>query len=247
LIYADENDISTASILDNNKENNNFEYEQFNTLYFEKEREKNKILNNKEDMTSNALNINVPIKIRIEVERKEKCSKIIEILKSMDELELEKNSNYTYLIIVFNGNYINDSLQIDDCFLSYQSISVYEILNYNGIKKVFNYKDLDNIQTNPLEKEKIPMMINSTEIDSKNENELNNSLEIKKSNTKNNNNKTNNNSTISSENESIIDFKDESNEIIIPISHRFHKNKYTNDNLIENPSFETLIQTQIFY
>ena len=245
-IYADESDLSTASIGDNNKENNDFEYEQFNTLYVEKTRERNKIYNKKENMTSNALNINIPIKIRIEVERKEKCSKIIEILKSMDELELEKNSNYTYLIIVFNGNYINDSLQIDDCFLSYQSISVYEILNYNGIKKVFNYKDLDNIQTNPLEKEKIPMMINSTEIDSKNENELNNSLEIKKSNTKNNNNKTNNNSTISSENESIIDFKDESNEIIIPISHRFRKNKYTNDNLIENPSFETLITNPDF-
>ena len=240
-IYADENDISTASILDNNKENNNFEYEQFNTLYFEKEREKNKILNNKEDMTSNALNINVPIKIRIEVERKEKCSKIIEILKSMDELGLEKNSNYTYHFIFANGNYINDSLQIDDCFISFQVISVYEILNYNGIKKVFNYKDLDNFQTKVLEKEKIQMMITLNEIDFNNEKELNNSAETKKSiKMNNNNNKTNNNTSISSENKSIIDFHGENNEIIIIISHRFRKNKNSHENLIENPSFESL-------
>jgi len=31
-------------------------------------------------------------------------------------------------IPVFNiGNYINDSLQIDECFISYQTIAVYEL------------------------------------------------------------------------------------------------------------------------
>ena len=239
-IYADESELSTDSMLDNNKNNDNYEKEQFNTIYFEKTIKKNKNLNKKEDMFSNALNINIPIKIRIEVDRKEKCNKIIEILKSMNELELEKDSNYTYHIIIFNGNYINDSLQIDECFISYQTIAVYELLNFNGIQKVFNYNDLNNIQIKDLEKEKIPLMLNSNE--NNNENELDNSIEINKSNKLNNNI----NKTISSENETIIDFEEENNEIILPILHRYRKSKNTHDNLIENPSFEIIITYQDF-
>ena len=111
-------------------------------------------------MVSNALNINIPLKIKIEIGRKDKCLKISEILRSMPELELEEELEYTYHILVLNGNYIDDSQIIDDCFTSYQSVCVYELLNYKGIKKVFDYKDLEEINAIKLQKDKIQSMLN---------------------------------------------------------------------------------------
>ena len=233
-IYADESDLSSSMLDYKNTKDTNSTYELLSTFYFEKEI-KMKNSNKNENIVSNALNINIPLRIKIEIGRKEKCSKIIEILKSMNELELEEKSDYTYFIIIHQGNYINDDLLIDDCFTTYQTISVYELLNYKGIKKVFDYKDLKDINPQQLEKEKIQLMINHQFPEYQNQliakiSDI--SLEKKKH--ENNNMNLlilNNNSTTN---------KEENIEIIIPIFHRYRKKKLINETLINNIFYENL-------
>ena len=98
--------------------------------------------NNKNDMISNPLNLNIPIRLKIEIERNKKNSEIIEILKKMDELKLEKNSEYTEFIIIGNNKYIKQDSLVDETFLNLEQIFIYELLNYEGIKKIFGYDDL---------------------------------------------------------------------------------------------------------
>lgn len=64
-----------------------------------------------------------------------KCGQIIEILKEMKELSLEKNSKYTEFLMISKNKYIKDDAVIDDTFLSYEQVYIYELLNYEGIKK----------------------------------------------------------------------------------------------------------------
>ena len=94
--------------------------------------------NNKNDMISNPLNLNIPIRLKIEIERNKKNSEIIEILKKMDELKLEKNSEYTEFIIIGNNKYIKQDSLVDETFLNLEQIFIYELLNYEGIKKKRN-------------------------------------------------------------------------------------------------------------
>ena len=98
--------------------------------------------NNKNDMISNPLNLNIHIRLKIEIERNKKNSEIIEILKKMDELKLEKNSEYTEFIIIGNNKYIKQDSLVDETFLNLEQIFIYELLNYEGIKKIFGYDDV---------------------------------------------------------------------------------------------------------
>ena len=85
--------------------------------------------NNKDNVISNTLNFNIPLRLKIEINRSEKCSKIIEYLKGFSELNLEQNDTYTEYVMISKGTYIEQDMKIDDTFLNNQSISIYELLN----------------------------------------------------------------------------------------------------------------------
>jgi len=79
----------------------------------------------------------IPIKISIEFDRKANVQSIIDALKNMEELELEKTSFYTNLILVgHNLNFINIENKIDECFQNNQTIDIYEFLNHNGYNEI---------------------------------------------------------------------------------------------------------------
>jgi hypothetical protein len=164
------------------KKNHQSHYEEsnLNTLYFEKlnninnninqKNEINQNLNNdssticKDELISNALNLNIPIKLRIEIERNKKTSDIIEILRNMDELKLEKNPQYTEFVVLSKNKYVKLDSVIDETFLNFEQISIYELLNYEGIKKIFGYEDLKE-KANILEKQDLQSMLQISEDD----------------------------------------------------------------------------------
>ena len=199
-IYANNDNKSSNSIINvNNNNNYNFYDSKFDntnnltTFYYEKEKNDNNKTDD-DNLNSNILNFNIPIRIRIEVNRKEKCSKIIEIIKNMKELKLEKNFNLTYLIIINNGKFIDENCAIEDYLESYRNIYVYEILNFNGITETFDYKDLKHSNVKKLDKNLIKDYINFE--DNNNSNKYNKPKEKNKENI----------------------------EILIPIQHRYRYN-----------------------
>ena len=94
---------------------------------------------------SNKLNLNIPLRLKVDINRKKKCEDIINYLRSLSELNLEKNDKYVKYVIVSNDNYLKGDLLIDDTFLNYQKVYIYEMLNSEGIKYIFNYKNPNNI------------------------------------------------------------------------------------------------------
>ena len=101
----------------------------------------------KDELITNELNLNIPILLKIEISRKEQCEEIISTLKSMKELSLDLNNKYTKFIIISNGKNINPNLTIDQSLESHKQIEIYELLNFEGLKTIFNYNDL--IDKNP--------------------------------------------------------------------------------------------------
>ena len=116
-----------------------------NTEFFENEVNVKKELKNEEDMNSNPLMFNIPLHIKIEIDKNKKCKEIIEILKSMDELHLDKEEIDTEFII-FDENYlvIDGEQIIENKIFPVKEIYVYELLSSTGIQKVFGYNDLLN-------------------------------------------------------------------------------------------------------
>jgi len=87
----------------------------------------------------------IPVRISIEFDRKAKVQTIIDNIKNLKELELEKNSFYTNLILLGNNlNFINPELKIDECFQNNQTVDIYEFLNYNGLNEIIWKNDLSN-------------------------------------------------------------------------------------------------------
>jgi hypothetical protein len=79
----------------------------------------------------------IPIKISIEFDRKANVQSIIDAVKNMKELELEKTSFYTNLILVgHNLHFINTENKIDECFQNNQTIDIYEFLNHNSYNEI---------------------------------------------------------------------------------------------------------------
>ena len=78
----------------------------------------------------------------------------------MKELKLEKNVNLTYIIIINNGKFIDENCVIEEYLESYRNVYVYEILNFNGIKETFDYKDLKDFEVKKLDKSLIKNYIN---------------------------------------------------------------------------------------
>ena len=152
-IYSSHKENDTESLDEVTKNDNEKQNElQYNTLYFNKQKQNNNLFfNTNEVIHSNYLNINVPLNIQIEIDKKEKCENIIKKIKELTDLELETTNQYTSYILVNNGKYINDQLLIEECFIEGNLCSVYELLNYNGIEKLFKYnseKYKDKIETN---------------------------------------------------------------------------------------------------
>ena len=96
----------------------------------------------KNELITNELNLNIPILLKIVISRKEKCEKIIDKLKSMLELSLDITGKYTEYIIISRNRYINPNLIIDDTIHNCGLIEIYELLNFEGIKYIFNYQDI---------------------------------------------------------------------------------------------------------
>ena len=126
----------------------------------------------KDELISNPLNLNIPIKLRIEIDRNKKCSQIIETLKEMKELELDVNSKYTEFIMISKDKYIKEESVIDETFLSFEQVSIYELLNYEGIKKVFGYEDLNSYTALDLHKQDVQNMIDVIEEEYESNNNL---------------------------------------------------------------------------
>ena len=133
-----------------------------NTSYYEKNKNITKSVvgcyNNKNEVISNALNFNIPVKLRLEIERNKKCSEIIDALKAMKELHLEEEQKYTEFIMISKTNFVPENLIIDETFLPFQQVFVYELLNFEGIKKVFGNDDIENNKVLPLNKQNIKNM-----------------------------------------------------------------------------------------
>ena len=120
-----------------------------NTEFFENELRFNKGLKNEEDMFSNPLMFNIPLHIKIEIDKNKKCKEIIEVLKNMEELHLDKDELFTEFIIFDEDNLVIDGEQIiDNKILPIKEIYVYELLSSEGIQKVFGYNDLINKEEN---------------------------------------------------------------------------------------------------
>ena len=91
-------------------------------------------LGQKNELISNPLNLNIPVKLRIEIDRNKKAIDIIDILKKMPELKLDLNSSFTEFIIITKNKYVKLDSIIDETFLNFEQVFVYELLNYEGIR-----------------------------------------------------------------------------------------------------------------
>ena len=199
-------------------------------------------MNEKDKIISNTLNFNIPLRLKIEINRSEKCSKIIEYLKGFSELNLEKNENYTEFVMLSKDNYIEQDMKIDDTFLNNQKISIYELLNSEGIKYIFNYNDISTSSIVSLKKQKIEILNNNQQISQSNLK----TIKYKKITTQKriqdntNKKKTKNNNSLKITDLNFIIPKEITNydsyEILIPIIHRYIKDINSNKGLfpIEN-------------
>ena len=223
---------NNLNIIKNNKQNN-YEELNLNTAYYENlnninKNQKNNNLNKdsssicKDDLISNALNLNIPIKLRIEIERNKKCKEIIEILKGMKVLELDKNSKYSEFIMISKNKYIKEDAIIDETFLSFEQLSIYELLNYEGIKKVFGYEDIKNFTALQLKNQDVQEMIDVIEEEFESNNNLTYFSENEKNSSSSNlssDNEGKNNSKLKIKGNNLENINYNTNEILIHIIH----------------------------
>ena len=148
----------------NKTDNNDLPINTFSNLNTKSgEQDGKKLLKNDKDnsLISNTLNFNIPLKLRIEINRKEKCAKIIEYLKSFSELNLEQNEAFSEFVILSGDNFIELDMIIDEAFLNNEKISIYELLNHKGIKYMFNYNDISQSNTVLLNQQKLEILNNN--------------------------------------------------------------------------------------
>ena len=182
---------------------------------------------NREGLISNALNLNIPIKLHIEVERNQKCSKIIEILKGMKELELDTESKYTEFLLLSKNRYIKEDSIIDDTFLSYSQVYIYELLNYEGIKKIFGYEDISKCTALELKKQDVQGMIDIVEEEIETNNNLSfNSSKRRDSSSSSANSEIEDKSNVNpKKTETVLDMENHNtNEILIQVIHAYKNN-----------------------
>ena len=184
---------------------------------------KKNIKNDKDNsLIANSLNFNIPIKLKIEINRKEKCAKIIEYLKNFSELGLEQNETYTEYVILSGGNFIELDMVIDETFLNKEKISIYELLNYKGIRYIFNYNEIATSNTVLLKEQKLEILNNNQtqtqNMKNKKINKIKSIQSLKKKNRSSSLKIMDNNFIIPKE---IANY--DSYEILTPIVHRYSK------------------------
>ena len=178
-----------------------------NTEFVENEIKFNKALKNQEDGISNPLMSNIPLHIKIEIDKNKKCTDIIDYLKNMEELNLDKEESFTEFIIFDEEHFIIDKDQIiENRIFPSKEIFIYELLSSKGIQKIFGYDNLINDGEN---------IIKLNDVKNKNEKNNNNSQNKVE---KIGNIKTSNNQNIinNSEDQSV-------KEQLIEIIHRYRK------------------------
>ena len=180
-------------------------------------------IKSKNEVINDVLNLNIPLELKLEVNRTEKCSTIIDKLKSSADLNLEKNYNYIEYVMLSNEKFIDENLIIDETFLNNQKVFIYELLNYLGLRNIFKYNEIITNQekvyllneqkikndTNPNQK------FNSSKQDSSKITSSKQSREIVKKKKNNNNNIF---YSFQIDPEKINDY--DAYEILIPIKHR---------------------------
>ena len=205
-----------------------------NTEFYEKELKFNNSIKNQEEMASNPLMFNIPLHIKIEIDKNRKCKEIIDILKNMEELHLDREESCTEFFIFDEDHMLIDGEQIiENVIFPLKEISIYELLSSNGLQKIFGYKDLfDN-------KEKIiKLNENKNIIDKKDTNSIN-ITELK--NNKNNlttidviNNISNNKNNINDIENIFI------KEQLISIEHRYRKDTLDKRDIFSIQRFDFL-------
>lgn len=132
------------------KSEKNYYYneEDNNTINPEKEKDKNEVINN-------PLNLNIPLRLKMEVNRKEKCSSIIDKLKCMSDLNIEKKYNFTEFVMISEGKYINEDLIIDETFSNLNLVFIYELLSIKGIINIYDYEIFERYNILPLKDQKV--------------------------------------------------------------------------------------------
>ena len=83
----------------------------------------------------------------------------------MTELSLDLKGIYTNYIIISRNIYINPDLIINDTIDNFQHIEIYELLNFEGIKNIFNYQDLSTYSVSPITNQEINYTISDTKND----------------------------------------------------------------------------------
>ena len=120
------------------KKNTKNEKTNLTTDYGDISEDKNKAQN---EIINNLLNLNIPLRLRMEINRKDKCSSIIDKLKCMNDINIEKNYNFTEFIMISKGKFITENLIIDETLSNLNVVFVYELLNYKGIITLFDYEE----------------------------------------------------------------------------------------------------------
>ena len=100
--------------------------------------------NEKSDTINSYLNLNIPLKLKMEIGRKEKCYAIIDKLKCIEDLNIEKQYNYTEFIMFSKGKFISNDYIADSTFTNFNVVNIYEIINFEGIKNIFPYDEYKN-------------------------------------------------------------------------------------------------------
>ena len=225
----EQNNNDQSSVQITNKSEANFTGN-LNTEFFENEIKFKKELNVEEDMFSNPLMFNIPLHIKIEIDKNKKCKEIIEALKNMDELHLDKDGTFTEFIMFDEDHLIIEEEQIiDNKIYPLKEIYVFELLSSQGIQKVFGYNDLINSQ------ESINKIIeDKKEINKIDTNNLNSNL---KNNEENSDTYKNNINILKNK---LID------EQLIRINHRYRKDIKENKDLLYIQRFDYLYSHKDF-
>ena len=248
-IYSKENG-QVYNYFNNKKENENEDIKKnFHADFFKKNEGINLKIEsslNEEKSYTSRLVTSIPIKITLELERKAKVGSIIDIIKNMDELELEKLNDYTNLILMDQCmSFIDTELKIDECFQNNQTIDIYEILNSTGIHEIVWKVNKTN---------KINLLNNSNQtIDAKKYDDINsyNSIILEENQIKEEKLKKINYETLKLFRMPILDFRFDENkakfEFLVEIVHRFISEKeyylfnQSSFNFIQNFPFDALI------
>ena len=97
--------------------------------------------NEKAEVINNNLNLNIPLKLKMEIGRKEKCSAIIDKLKNMSDLNIEKHFGFTEFVMISQGKLINEDFIVDSTFTNFNIVHIYELINFDGIRNIFCYDE----------------------------------------------------------------------------------------------------------